>query len=357
MALDFGRAQEWIVALRGLSGTRLEWRLVRSQTLGQQEIPAAVWVDRPEEAVLLLKVQDNAERFRVLHAVTAAAVPEILPWLQANPFRVIELNSDWRLILQVVAWMKTRPVQKIYIRQIDLPGIDTKFIERHAVVLAELFELVTNRSMEDMPDKPTDFHAKFGFLREPPRVRFRVLDSAIGFGLLPNEPDVELDAESFAALQLPLKRIFVTENKTNFLAFPRFDGSIVVFGSGYGMRAFGIAQWVHRLPLYYWGDIDTHGFAILNELRTVFPHAQSFLMDRETLFNHQDSWTTELAPVKHSLKLLKPDEMALFIDLQSGIPREGVRLEQEKISFLQLKSVLDSLRAKENLTSIQTGDS
>lgn len=46
MALEFGRAQEWIISLRALSGTRLEWRSVRSPTLGQQEIPAAVWIDR-----------------------------------------------------------------------------------------------------------------------------------------------------------------------------------------------------------------------------------------------------------------------------------------------------------------------
>jgi hypothetical protein len=354
MALEFGRAQEWIVSLRALSGTRLEWRSVRSQILGQQEIPAAVWIDRAEEAVLFLEVQDDAKCFRALQAVTAALVPEVLPWLGANPFRVIALNADWGLILQVVAWMKTRPAQKIYTRQIDLPGVDTKFIELHAGVLAELFELVTDRSIEEMPTELTDFHAKFGFLREPPRVRFRVLDPAIRFAFLPNKPDVELDAESFAALQLPLKCVFVTENKTNFLAFPEFDGSIVVFGSGYGMRAFGLAQWVHRLPLYYWGDIDTHGFAILSELRTVFPHAQSFLMDRETLFNHQNSWTRELAPVKHSLKLLNPDEMALFMELQSGIPHEGIRLEQEKVPFSRLKSILDYLRENESLATIRT---
>jgi len=272
-----------------------------------------------------------------------------VPWIGENPFRVIALNADWGLILQVVAWMKTRPAQKIYTRQIDLPGVDTKFIELHAGVLAELFELVTDLPIEKLSPESTDFHARFGFLREPPRVRFRVLDPAIRFAFLPDKPDVELDAQSFAALQLPLKRVFVTENKTNFLAFPGVDDSIVVFGSGYGMRAFGIAQWVHRLPLYYWGDIDTHGFAILNELRSVFPHAQSFLMDRETLFNHQDSWTTELVPVRHSLKLLNPEEMALFIELQSGIPREGIRLEQEKVSFSQLKSTLDNLRNNEKL--------
>ena len=217
MALESGRAQEWIVSLRALSNARLEWRSVRSPTLGQQEIPAAVWIDRAEDAVLFLNVEDDAERFCALQAATAALVPEAVPWIGENPFRVIALNADWGLILQVVAWMKTRPAQKIYTRQIDLPGVDTKFIELHAGVLAELFELVTDLPIEKLSPESTDFHARFGFLREPPRVRFRVLDPAIRFAFLPDKPDVELDAQSFAALQLPLKRVFVTENKTNFL--------------------------------------------------------------------------------------------------------------------------------------------
>ncbi len=125
---------------------------------------------------MFLDVQDNTKCFCALQAATAASVPEALPWLATNPFRVIALSADWGLILQVVAWMKTRPAQKMYTRQIDLPGVDTKFIELHAGVLAELFDLVANRPMEEVPTAPTDFHAKFGFLREPPRVRFRVLD-------------------------------------------------------------------------------------------------------------------------------------------------------------------------------------
>ncbi len=45
---------------------------------------------------------------------------------------------------------------------------------------------------------------------------------------------------------------------------------------------FGLAQagWLARCQVYYWGDIDTHGFAILDQLRTHIPHARSLLMDR-----------------------------------------------------------------------------
>ncbi len=45
---------------------------------------------------------------------------------------------------------------------------------------------------------------------------------------------------------------------------------------------FGLAQadWLARCQVSYWGDIDTHGFAILDQLRTYIPHAHSLLMDR-----------------------------------------------------------------------------
>ncbi len=33
------------------------------------------------------------------------------------------------------------------------------------------------------------------------------------------------------------------------------------------------ASWLKERDLFYWGDIDTHGFAILDQLRGHFPHA------------------------------------------------------------------------------------
>ncbi|HEY4357554.1 MAG TPA: Wadjet anti-phage system protein JetD domain-containing protein [Acidobacteriaceae bacterium] len=352
MALELGEAQEWIRALRELRGVRLECRSTRSLTLGQQEIPTALWVDRAEDAVAFLEVQSDAECFCTLHATTAASFPDGLSWLLANPFRALTLRAEWDRILRVSQWMKTRSPQKMYLRQLDLPGVDSKFMERHLGVLAELCALP---SSAETPVDGMDFHARFSFLREPLRVRFRILDPAIRFASLPGQPDVELDAESFAALQLPLQRVFVTENKTNFLAFPEVRKSIVVFGAGYGMSAFEAAQWVLRLPLYYWGDIDTHGFAILSQLRSVFPHARSFLMDRETLFAHRDSWTTETAGVQYLPKFLTEEETTLFLQMQAGIPEAGIRLEQEKVSFSCLKGMLDLLLSEEARVGPPTG--
>ena len=116
--------------------------------------------------------------------------------------------------------------------------------------------------------------------------------------------DITLDVASFAALALPIQRVFVTENETNFLAFPEVARAIVVFGAGYGSEALSRADWLHQCRVFYWGDIDTHGFAILDQLRGHFPHVVSFLMDRETLLAHHLLWGKEPEPARHHLPRL-----------------------------------------------------
>jgi hypothetical protein len=342
MAAEFARTQEWVAMLRSLPGIRLECRSIRSQMLGHQELPSALWVDTPEDAIAHLQAQAEVERILALHASTMDSLPEIIPWLEASPLRALALETSWERILRVVAWRKSRPaLPQVYVRQIDLPGVDSKFIESNTAVLSELFDLVSQSKGADRA--VADFRARHGFLREPNRIRFRILDPGLHFAALPGCPDVELDENSFAALRLPVRRVFVTENKTNFLTFPLVHRSIVVFGAGYGMRALGHAQWIHELPLYYWGDIDTHGFAILSQLREFFPHAVSFLMDEETLTRHKESWTAELAPTRHPITLLSATETALFQKLQTGVEWKGVRLEQEKVLPSFVDTALDQI--------------
>ena len=68
----------------------------------------------------------------------------------------------------------------------------------------------------------------------------------------------------------------------------------------------------------YWGDLDTHGFAILNRLRQRFPRARSILMDRDTLLAHQSQWVTEPTPTRAALDRLTPAEQELYADLVDG---------------------------------------
>ena len=108
----------------------------------------------------------------------------------------------------------------------------------------------------------------------------------------------------------------------------------MVFGAGYGFEAIARAAWLQQCGLHYWGDIDTHGFAILDQLRARFPHAQSFLLDHDTLLEHQAQWTLEPQPTQRDLPRLNEAEQRVYDDLRwRRLRDEPLRLEQERINF------------------------
>jgi hypothetical protein len=95
--------------------------------------------------------------------------------------------------------------------------------------------------------------------------------------------------------------------------------------------------------IHYWGDIDTHGFGILHQLRGHFEHVTSFLMDRETLDAHVAFWGVEDKQLRAELRRLTPQERALYDDLRDNRIREGLRLEQEHIGYRWLNDRLEGL--------------
>ena len=164
------------------------------------------------------------------------------------------------------------------------------------------------------------------------------LSLAVG-GLL----DVATPAAQFASLAIPARRIFITENEVNGLTFPDVAEGLVVFGLGYGLELLSPATWMQDREIYYWGDIDTHGFAMLERLRATFPSARSLLMDRETLLAHRALWVREAVPFRGTLQRLEPDERDLFETLVHNRFGEGIRLEQERVSFGRVRQAMQDI--------------
>jgi hypothetical protein len=335
----FEAVRDWVRAIAETPQVRIEWREWNHRVQGTQRLPAAVWLDTPQEALAFIGKGRQAQRFEALWHQTAALQPALLAWLTRRPIQALELADRWERLLAVVAWLQAHPRPGVYLRQVDAPGVDSKFIEAHRGVLAELLDLgLPPEVIETEATGVAQFTRRFGFLDKPVRIRFRPLDPSLpslpGCQTMPSVlPDITLDATSFAVLALPVERVFVTENEINFLAFPALARSIVVFGAGYGWEALARAEWLHRCQLHYWGDIDTHGFAILDQLRGYFPAAMSFLMDRETLLAHRLQWGEEPDPARHDLSRLTPEETAVYDDLRFDRYQPRLRLEQERVGF------------------------
>jgi hypothetical protein len=247
-------------------------------------------------------------------------------------------------LLAIVAWLKVRPRPGIYLRQVDIPGVHSKFIEEHRSVLSELLDIALPcEAIDSTAFGVSQFARRYGFLEKPVCIRLRVLDRA--HALLPeiNEQDISLDANSFARLNSKITRVFITENEINFLAFPEVKNSLILFGAGYGFNMLRKATWLSHCQIYYWGDIDTHGFAMLDQLRHQFRHTASFLMDRATLLAFETHWGTEAKPTLRDLLYLTSEEQALYDDLRDNRLRSNLRLEQEHIGFEWVKAALAKL--------------
>jgi hypothetical protein len=305
VAERFDAVRDWIAELKAVPHCRLEMREFRHRVFGNNALPAAAWIDSQEDAASLIGKGRALRQFAAMVAATQAAQPALLAWLRLRPLRALELEEAWPKLLDIV-----------------LPA---EAIDANANGVAQ-------------------FARRYGFRDKPLRVRLRMLDRR--HALLNqdvDDEDVTLDTESFVRLQTGVSRVFITENETNFLAFPNVADSLILFGAGYGFEMLGTAPWLSRCSLHYWGDIDTHGFAILDQLRDRFGHVESFLMDRQTLMAFEAQWGEENAPTQRELVRLTPAERALYDDLRDNRIRKSLRLEQERVGYAWVEDALGKL--------------
>ena len=334
MADDFDAVRAWIADLRTLPHYRIEMHERRHRVLGVNQVPIAVWVDTLDDALVILGKRREYECFSALLVRVRERRPELLDWMARKPHKALALADEWDRLLDVIDWVAAHPRPGIYLRQVDIPGVHSKFIEAHRGVLIQWLDRVLPPELINTSARGVSgFARRYGFRDKPQRIRLRGLDPARSLfdGLV--DADITLDADSFTRLHPSVSQVFITENELNFLAFPAVADSLLVFGAGYGFEVLAQADWLAHCQVYYWGDIDTHGFAILDQLRTHIPHARSLLMDRATLLAFEDQWGVEEAQTQRDLLRLDADESSLYDDLRDNRIRSTLRLEQERIAF------------------------
>ncbi|MET9492796.1 DUF3322 domain-containing protein [Nocardia sp. NPDC006630] len=69
---------------------------------------------------------------------TRAASPAPAEGVLERPLQALDLEEVWDKIVATVLWIETAAGTDHYLRQIDVPGVDTKFIEQHLCALAHL---------------------------------------------------------------------------------------------------------------------------------------------------------------------------------------------------------------------------
>jgi hypothetical protein len=323
----FDDVRAWAAGWRRRQHFRIEHKTVGGRVVGSNELPARVHVDSYEQLWSLLGVLPEARLFTGLLDETEHRCPAVAEWMIEKPLDVLRYAEDWARLVDTVLWIEAHVHPEMYLRQVDVPGVDTKFIERHRTILSALLDRQLPEQRVDRSRPPSDFAGRYRFRGKPAYVRFRRLTTGAGFS------ELSVRVSELAGLPPAVRTVFVVENEITYLAFPPADDAIVIFGEGYAAGKLEPLRWLADQDLVYWGDLDTHGFAILDRLRRTFGHVQSMLMDRATLLAHESQWVREPTPTTEHLATLLPDEAALYTDLVEDVLGTAVRLEQERISF------------------------
>ena len=338
----FEAVRAWVKALEAGSksargaGYEIAWEELNTRQLGRNRLPVGGHVANRDDALALIGKTEAAKQFDALAEATLARFPALHEWLQRRPLLVLEHANNWHRTLDCLAWFREHPRSGLYVRQADVAGVDTKFIEARKALLSELLDIVLPaEAIQHDATGVKGFEVRYGLRTKSAPLRFRILDDSLAVAGL---TDLAVPVEQFARLAIGIRRVFIVENEITGLAFPPAADSIVILGLGHAVSLLTSATRLGECEIHYWSDIDTHGFAMLDRLRASFPHTHALLMDRETLLSHRPMWTTEDAPLTARLDHLRPAEADLYADLRFDRLGRSVRLEQERISFSWLRA-------------------
>lgn len=334
MTSRFDEVRTWATEIRKIPHLRFVEREFNHKVLGRNSLPDEAWIDCLASASAILDKKRECRIFQTIVDTTRATHPELTIWLQENPLKALALADSWVQLLSIVSWMKVNPKPNIYVRQIDLPGIHTKFVENHQSILTALLDISLDARYIDEGALGGRFEQRYGFKSKPTMVRFRILDHDLRLWEA-YDCDNALEQRVFSTWKCDARNIYITENEINYLAFPSLPSSIVIFGKGIGIhKLLEDSPWLQHKQVFYWGDIDTHGFSILNQARRALPTIQSLLMDNETLSNHVHMLVEEPTALPNpTFHHLTEDELELCQSLKGLSTLKNARLEQERIAW------------------------
>lgn len=325
-AEDFAKLRDDISSLANQNfGYTIEWEERKTRKWGTQPFPSKVRFDSERQFTLAIGKSLEIASFKRNVAATLARFPMLQSWLRSNARWVVEFEKDWDGILSVCDYFHENPRPNLYVREIPVP-VHTKFIYEHREVLNSL--LLSLLPSSAIASDSRTFEERFGLKPLQPMIRFRSLDTILVPALGLTDERMGLPLDRFRILPISNLNIIVTENLMTLECLPSIANGLGVWGQGNAAEVLSNVGWLSRCHIFYWGDIDEHGFHILARMRKSFPHVFSIMMDLETV--------TDLSHLLgkgeyagQTPRNLNPSERAAFEKVQTS----GQRLEQERIPF------------------------
>lgn len=315
------------------SGYKLDLEIVNSRKNGEQTEVSKIYFETEEDYLSFIKEKKSYKNFcSALEQIQKSGLltnEKIIEWSKSH---LIDLTSQagtehfWSDICLCADWLNKNQDSNLYIREIPLP-VHTKFIENNKKLI---------QSLTEKTETGLSFEVTFGLKTKPDFVRFRSLSDNI---ILPfaeislNECQILID--DFSKLDevflTQIENIFIIENEMVYLTFPKVQNSICIWGQGYKVNIFNV-EWFNTKNLYYFGDLDEHGFDILSTYRRHYPQINSFCMDKFILNEYSqymgEGKILDNSRIPENLTALEKECFLFLRNTENG----KNRLEQERIS-------------------------
>lgn len=231
-----------------LKNTTVEWQTFRTP-LGEQKLPTALVFSSVEQLANWLQLTSELDSYRAKSQQITNKFVQLTAWCLKNPLKILKHKHSWNKLLIIIDWFLANPQSQIYLREISLPEIDSKFIEQHKKLLNELLLIIQGSDGKEDSGN-LSFEAKWGIKSKPDTLRLRFLGSQNIAGLRDIQAPIS-EWQKIDLLSLGIEKIFITENEINFLAFPQQKNAVVIFGKGYGFLNWHKWQSLLNLPISY----------------------------------------------------------------------------------------------------------
>jgi len=341
---DYLALRQWVGEL--LAGSKAERGFGYEVTLeqknlrryGPQSLPARIAIETQADYLRLLGKEQEFTAWQAAVANTLAHFPRLEAWLAHSPHQLLPHLSIWDDLLAVCAYFVANPRPGLYLRELPL-AVHTKFVEENQAILRQLLDELL--SPEAVHQEEIQFERRFGLRYDEPQIRLRLLDTALQRHLGWPAADLTLTLSDCARLPgLSGRAVLIVENKMPFLTLPPLPDAVAIWGKGFQVSLLRAIPWLADSAIWYWGDLDAQGFAILSQFRSYWPHTHSFLMDEAILDKYAD-FVVDGTPVEEAaLTNLAEQEAALYRRLVT----HNQRLEQERISQADVVDAAERLR-------------
>ncbi len=328
------------------SGYALELETIQSRKNGEQTSISRILFETKDD--FLSCINENKTYKRFLNALELIkenklfSNDKLCEWskLHLNDLLSEPENSHyWSDICHCAEWLNKNQDSKLYIREIPLP-VHTKFIEQNSKLI---------QSLTEKSESTFSFEESFGLKTKPCSVRFRSLSEKVSLPFsTTNLSECQIPIKDFENLDKDfsnqIKNIFIVENEMVYLTFPKISDSICIWGHGYTVNSLNNVEWFNSKKIYYFGDLDEHGFDILSSYRRFYPNIQSFCMEKSDWNKHlQYAVVGKKLESSRIPENLIAEENEVFQIIRNSTQN---RIEQERISVSYIQEKLNLLNGQ-----------